>query len=103
MKAVGKRIIVKMNIVEKTKAGIVLLESAQLSARTSDVWQNMNLLDGTVISVGEDVEGVSVGDTVLVAANSAMRVVLNSEKCAVLKQEEIICKIEAGDTYGKRQ
>lgn len=104
MKAVGRRIVAEMHIIEKTKSGLYIPETAQNigASKNESNWQNMNYLDGTVLSVGEEVTGIKAGDKILVAANSALRVTLNGKKCALLKPEEVLGVLGPEDNYGTR-
>lgn len=102
MRAIGNKIIAKMNVVEKTKSGIVLPEHIQNMGmqEKEESWQNVNYLDGVVISVGEAVTSVKPGDKILVARTSPLRVVLNKQKCMILKPEEVQAILDNTDTFG---
>jgi chaperonin GroES len=82
---VGKRIAVKPEAVEeKTKSGIILTGSStkEMPGR------------GEVVAVGEKLDGVTVGDTVVFAKYAAEDVKVGDEQYYVVKHEDVVAVIK---------
>lgn len=85
LQPVGKRIVVKPESVEeKTKSGIILT-----GASTKEKPER-----GEVVAVGEKLEGVNVGDTVVFAKYSAEDVKVGDEQYFVVKHDDVVAVIK---------
>jgi chaperonin GroES len=77
---VGKRILVKQEVVEeKTKSGLILPDSGKKDRPER----------GEVIAIGEPLAGVSVGDTVYFGGYDNQEIELGDDKYLVVKHDNI--------------
>ena len=73
-------VLVKVDeVVEKTSGGIYLPDQAK-----------EDKTEGTIISIGDKVESVKVGDHILFGMYAGDGVLINGEKCKVIKESEIL-------------
>jgi chaperonin GroES len=81
---VGKRIVVTPEAVEeKTKSGIILTGTSAKEKPER----------GTVVAVGEKLDGVNVGDTVAFAKYTAEEVKVGEQVYYVVKHEDVVAVI----------
>ena len=76
----GKRVLVeRLEDVKTTASGIIIPDNAKEKP-----------LSGKVLAVSSEVEGVSVGDSVVFAKYGGTEVVLDGKKYLVLKIEDVL-------------
>jgi chaperonin GroES len=82
---VGKRIVVLPEALEeKTKSGIIIPDTAKKEKPAR----------GTVVAVGEKLDGVSVGDTVVFSKYAAEEVHVDEDTYLVIKHEDVVAVVQ---------
>lgn len=84
VKPLGKRLLVKRSEATQSKGGILLPESAQEKPKR-----------GEVIRIGQEAEGVCVGDQVYFSSYAGSEVsVGNEEGYLLLSMDDVLCVVE---------
>ena len=85
MKAIGNFIIVTdEEVVQKNNLGLIISEEAD---------QNIRYIEGLVISVGDQVNAVEVGDRVYFDKIAGSRIRLNGKKYIAIRQSDVVVTI----------
>lgn len=85
MKAIGNFIIVTdEEVVQKNNLGLIISEEAD---------QNIRYIEGLVISVGDQVKAVEVGDRVYFDKIAGSRIRLNGKKYIAIRQSDVVVTI----------
>jgi chaperonin GroES len=85
VKAINDHVIVRENIKteETTSSGIVIPQTVKVEPQKY----------GEVVSIGEKVENIKIGDVVMFHQSGGQAVIINGEIYRVLKNSEIYCKV----------
>jgi co-chaperonin GroES (HSP10) len=83
MKAIGRNLIIKIikESTTKTKGGLILNEKSR---------EDIRYRKATIISIGEEVVGVSENDTVYFDRNAGHGIEIDNEKLHVIKNQDIV-------------
>ena len=83
MKAIGRNLIIKIikESTTKTKGGLILNEKSR---------EDIRYRKATIISIGEEVVGVSKNDTVYFDRNAGHGIEIENEKLHVIKNQDIV-------------
>ena len=83
MKAIGRNLIIKIikESTTKTKGGLILNEKSR---------EDIRYRKATIISIGEEVVGVSENDTVYFDRNACHGIEIDNEKLHVIKNQDIV-------------
>ena len=85
MKAIGNFIIVTdEEVVQKNNLGLIISEEAD---------QNIRYIEGLVMSVGDQVKAVEVGDRVYFDKIAGSRIRLNGKKYIAIRQSDVVVTI----------
>ena len=77
--ALGDRVLVKRKEEKTTKTGIIIPDNVKEKP-----------LEGEVMSVGEGVEAISVGDTILFGKYSGSDIVIDGEDFIIMLKEDVV-------------
>lgn len=83
MKAIGRNLIIKIikESTTKTKGGLILNEKSR---------EDIRYRKATIISIGEEVVGVSKNDTVYFDRNAGHGIEIDNERLHVIKNQDIV-------------
>ena len=83
MKAIGRNLIIKIikESTTKTKGGLILNEKSR---------EDIRYRKATIVSIGEEVVGVSKEDTIYFDKNAGHGIEIDNERLHVIKNQDIV-------------
>ena len=83
MKAIGRNLIIKIikESTTKTKGGLILNEKSR---------EDIRYRKATIVSIGEEVVGISKDDTIFFDRNAGHGIEIENEKLHVIKNQDVV-------------